>query len=159
MTDPRVDRVHNWLLGSIGVVILAVGGWTITSIDALNQTMVKVIEQNSQALRTNDAQDGGDTNFQIMHNDGASTATKVDTGLAFAANKSFELELSVPSGGGTWNYSLVDLDTGVAYTGSIAANIPANDTALFWRLWGSVGASAGTAVAVDAHYIGLRYPL
>lgn len=57
MTDPRVDRVHNWLLATIGAVIIVVGGWTIQSINTLNQTMVKVIEQNSQALRTNDAQD------------------------------------------------------------------------------------------------------
>ncbi len=57
MTDPRVDRVHNWLLATIGGVILLVGGWTISSVDKLNQTMVKVIEQNNQAIRTNEAQD------------------------------------------------------------------------------------------------------
>lgn len=105
------------------------------------------------------AKDGGDTNFQIMHNDGASTATKVDTGLAFAANKFFELELFVPPGGGSWLYRLVDLDTGTVYTDVIDTNIPANDVQLLWRLWSSVGAAAGTAVSVDCHYVGLRYPL
>ena len=57
MTDPRVSAMHNWLLASIGGVLILVGGWTITSINALNQTMVKVVEQNKSAERTNDAQD------------------------------------------------------------------------------------------------------
>jgi hypothetical protein len=57
MTDPRVSAMHNWLLASIGGVLILVGGWTITSINTLNQTMVKVVEQNRSADRTNDAQD------------------------------------------------------------------------------------------------------
>jgi hypothetical protein len=57
MTDPRVSAMHNWLLASIGGVLILVGGWTITSINALNQTMVKVVEQNISTDRTNQAQD------------------------------------------------------------------------------------------------------
>lgn len=105
------------------------------------------------------AKDGADTNYQIIHNDGAGAATKIDTGLAFAANKYFELELSVPSGGGSWDYVLRDMDTGTLYTGSINTNIPANDVGLYWRVWGSVGTTAGTAIAVDLSHVGIRYPL
>lgn len=57
MTDPRVSAMHNWLLASIGGVLILVGGWTINSINSLNQTMVKIVEQNKQFERTNDAQD------------------------------------------------------------------------------------------------------
>jgi hypothetical protein len=57
MTDPRVSAVHNWLLATIGGIIIIIGGWTITSINDLNNTMVQVIEQNKNADRTNDAQD------------------------------------------------------------------------------------------------------
>jgi hypothetical protein len=57
MTDPRVSAIHNWLLASIGGVLIIVGGWTITSINNLNQTMVKVVEQNRTSERTNEAQD------------------------------------------------------------------------------------------------------
>lgn len=103
--------------------------------------------------------DGADGTFHIMHNDGADSATKVDTTVTFAANVALELELYVPRGGGAWTYRLVNLETGTAYTGTIAANIPAADVALHWRLWASVGAASGTAVSVDANYIGLRYPL
>ena len=57
MTDPRVSAIQNWLLASIGGVIIIVGGWTITSINELNKNMVQVIEQNRAAERTNEAQD------------------------------------------------------------------------------------------------------
>src|SRR5688572_1915460 len=57
MTDPRVSAIHNWLLASIGGILILVGGWTISSVNSLNQTMVKVVEQNISTGRINDAQD------------------------------------------------------------------------------------------------------
>lgn len=57
MTDPRVSAIHNWLLASIGGILILVGGWTISSVNTLNQTMVKVVEQNINTGRINDAQD------------------------------------------------------------------------------------------------------
>lgn len=57
MTDPRVSAIHNWLLATIGGVLILVGGWMVTSINALNQTMVKVVEQMKTSERINDAQD------------------------------------------------------------------------------------------------------
>lgn len=105
------------------------------------------------------AKDGADTNYQLIHNDGSGAATKVDLGLAAASNKYFDIELYVRPGGGTWDYRIQDMDTGTFYTGSVSSNIPANDTELFWRIWGSVGASAGTAIVVDCHSVEQRYPL
>lgn len=57
MTDPRVSAIHNWLLATIGGVLILVAGWMVTSINALNQTMVKVVEQMKTSERVNDAQD------------------------------------------------------------------------------------------------------
>lgn len=57
MADPRVSALHNWLLITIGTMLTVVGGWTINSINELNKTMVKVIEQNTAVQRVNDAQD------------------------------------------------------------------------------------------------------
>ncbi len=57
MTDPRVSATQNWLLVTIGATLIVVGGWMITSINSLNNTMVKVVEQNSAMQRVNDAQD------------------------------------------------------------------------------------------------------
>jgi hypothetical protein len=103
--------------------------------------------------------DGADTNYQFMHNDGSGAATKVDLGLAFAALKSFDLYLSVPRGGGSVEYRLVDLDTTTEYTGTVSTNLPATDAPVNWHLHCSVGAAAGTAVAVEFSEIGLRYAL
>lgn len=126
---------------------------------ALNAAEAGTVDPSSLLNCFGVAKDGADANFQIMHNDGADAATKIDTGLAFAANKIFELELYVAAGGGSWRYVLTDLDTGTVYANTVLADIPAADVALFWRLWASVGATAGTAVSVDCHYVGLRYPL
>lgn len=102
--------------------------------------------------------DGSDTNLFFMHNDGSGAATKVDLGFAFN-DHSFELILNVPVGGGSCTYTLTDLDTDTIYQGTVNTNVPAADTALYWRLWCSSGAVAGTAVAVDFHQAELRYPL
>lgn len=57
MADPRLSALQNWLMVTIGTVLIVVGGWTITSINKLNETMVKVVEQNTALQRVNDAQD------------------------------------------------------------------------------------------------------
>jgi ethanolamine utilization microcompartment shell protein EutL len=57
MADPRLSALQNWLMVTIGTVLIVVGGWTITSINRLNETMVKVVEQNTALQRVNDAQD------------------------------------------------------------------------------------------------------
>lgn len=57
MTDPRVSATTNWLLASIGGIFLLVGGWLITSVNRLNEGLVKVIQQNEYSERVDAAQD------------------------------------------------------------------------------------------------------
>lgn len=57
MADPRVTSWQNWIFAAIGATLLLLGGWVGTSINDLNKNMVKVIEQNTYAERTNSAQD------------------------------------------------------------------------------------------------------
>ncbi len=104
--------------------------------------------------------DDTDTNLQVMHNDGTGSATKIDLGRTFAsvAGHAFDLVLTVPLGGGSCEYLLTDLDDGTTYSGVITTNLPATDSTLSWNLWASVGATGGTAVAVDFMHALLKYP-
>jgi hypothetical protein len=63
MQDPRVSATTNWLLASIGLTGLAVGGWLITSVNELNKGLVRVIQQNEYAERVNAAQDNRLDNY------------------------------------------------------------------------------------------------
>lgn len=103
--------------------------------------------------------DGSDTNLQFIHNDGSGTATKASLGFALAANMFFKLEISVPIGGGTWSYRLTDMDSGTVYTGSASSDVPAADTALYWKIWASTGGTGGTAAGVVLSNVSQRYPL
>lgn len=47
MVDPRVTSVQNWILGTIGAVVIGVGAWGVKSINDLNQTMTIVVTQNA----------------------------------------------------------------------------------------------------------------
>lgn len=47
MVDPRVTSVQNWVLGTIGLTLIGVGGWGVKSINDLNQTMTIVVTQNA----------------------------------------------------------------------------------------------------------------
>lgn len=46
MEDKRVSSVQTWVLATIGVTLVGVGGWGIRSIDELNKTMTKVVTAN-----------------------------------------------------------------------------------------------------------------
>lgn len=46
MLDPRVTGAQAWVLATIGVTLVGVGGWGIKSINDLNQTMTRVVTQN-----------------------------------------------------------------------------------------------------------------
>lgn len=141
-------------------VAVAVAGERFFAGMALNAAEAGTVDPSALLNCLGVGKDGADTNWQFMHNDGAGAATKVDLGLAFNANnKSFVLELFVPSGGGSCFYQLTDMDTGTIYSGTVSTNLPAADTALQWRLWSSVGTTAGTAVATDLSSVGIRYPL
>jgi hypothetical protein len=57
MADPRVTTAQNWLLGLIGTVAILALSWAASSINRLNETMARLVEQNTYTQRINDAQD------------------------------------------------------------------------------------------------------
>lgn len=78
--------------------------------------------------------DSTDTNLQLMHNDAAGAATKIDLGASFPgrnASAVYILELTCPSGAGSAvDYTVTRLDTGDVATGTLTTNLPTQDTNL-----------------------------
>lgn len=73
--------------------------------------------------------DSADTNLQLMYNDGAGTATKVNLGVSFparAANSVYTLELTCAANGSGVDYKVTRRDTGATASGTLTTDIPAN---------------------------------
>jgi hypothetical protein len=106
--------------------------------------------------------DAGDANWQIMHRlQGSGGTTKIDTGVAKAANQYFVLQISAAPSVAAFNIR-VDQITGINTVVNIVpprvlsgANIPAQNTVLFPLLY--VG-SASTLVSVFKNYSRLILP-
>ena len=97
--------------------------------------------------------DTGDTNLQFMHNDGAGTATKIDTGLTLATSTVYDLRFFCASAAGTIYWSAQTLTGGGSLiTGDTAAsaNIPTGTQGLAIQNWCNNGA---TASAIDPHWM------
>jgi fructose-specific component phosphotransferase system IIB-like protein len=95
--------------------------------------------------------DAADTTLQIMHNDGAGTATKIDLGANFPESTNtdfYELALYCAPNGTTVFYEVVNLTTGIETSGSITTNLPLNTQLLAWQLWRH-NVATGVAVGVD----------
>lgn len=90
--------------------------------------------------------DSGDTNLQIMHNDGAGTCTKIDLGANFPANTSqvdhYYVELTIATGGASATYYVKRINTGDEASGSIATDLPTTNIGMFAGQWGCTGATA-----------------
>jgi hypothetical protein len=78
--------------------------------------------------------DAADTNLQIFHNDATGTATKIDLGVNFPANRTgsaatdfFVFELYNPFGSMNVYYKVTSLENNVTLQGTITTNLP-NDT-------------------------------
>jgi len=78
--------------------------------------------------------DASDTNLQIFHNDATGTATKIDLGVHFPANRTgsaatdfFVFELYNPFNSMTVYYKVTSLENNLTVEGSITTNLP-NDT-------------------------------
>jgi hypothetical protein len=79
--------------------------------------------------------DATDTNLQIFHNDGSGTATKIDLGSDFPANRTsgavatdfFVFEIYNPFNSNTVYYKVISLENNVIVEGSITSDLP-NDT-------------------------------
>ncbi|MCI4444127.1 MAG: hypothetical protein JHC39_11560, partial [Lentimicrobium sp.] len=76
--------------------------------------------------------DTGDANLQIFHNDGTGTATKIDLGASFPANRTslaisttvYEIQLINLPATLTVQYRVINKETGAIATGTLATNLP-----------------------------------
>lgn len=95
--------------------------------------------------------DAADTTLQIMHNDAAGTATKVNLGAFFPESTNtdmYELVLFCAPNGLEISYQVTNLSTGIETRGDILNNIPLNTQLLAWQLWRH-NATTGQAVGLD----------
>lgn len=90
--------------------------------------------------------DSGDTNLQFLCNDGTSTGTKIDTGLALTANDFYEVSIWCDPAGATVYMLLVNLATGAIYYGKTTTDVPAIGGTLMPNLVAGLSATTGTAV-------------
>jgi hypothetical protein len=96
--------------------------------------------------------DAGDTNLQIMHNDNAGTATKIDLGSAFAVNVDivWELVLFAAPNAAEVHYMVRRLNHATApVVGTITTDLPAADQGLGWNSAFNTGPTTATAVLGD----------
>jgi hypothetical protein len=95
--------------------------------------------------------DSADTTLQIMHNDAAGTATKINLGASFPETTNtdfYELSLYCPPNGIEVSYQVVNLSTNATASGQITTNLPLNTQLLAWQLWRH-NVATGLAVGID----------
>lgn len=82
--------------------------------------------------------DAADTNLQIFYNDAAGTASKIDLGSSFPANRTagaamttvYHIELYNPVNSSIILYRVKNVETGVAAEGTLSSDLPASTSAL-----------------------------
>jgi predicted Zn-dependent protease len=52
VSDPRVSQVQTWILGLVGVGVIAAGGWVAQSISTLSQTVSTAVTRLDQQDET-----------------------------------------------------------------------------------------------------------
>ena len=99
--------------------------------------------------------DNGDVNIQFMHNDGAGTCTKIDTGLPRPTADQVDfycVEFLSVAGSSVLNYKIINELNGTMFSGSVSTNLPSNTTALAPRAWLSAG-GVSSAVGISMNHI------
>jgi hypothetical protein len=94
--------------------------------------------------------DASDANLQIFHNDGSGSATKIDLGSNFAANRTagavatdfFVFELYNPYNSNNVYYKATSLENNVTVEGTITTNLPSNTTPITIQSCRTSGASS-----------------
>lgn len=76
--------------------------------------------------------DSTDTTFQIMYNDAAGAATRVDTGISPSTTTVYCLRIYCEPNGSTIYISLEDMGGSTVYEASTATDIPGSTTLLTW---------------------------
>jgi hypothetical protein len=107
-----------------------------------------------------DATDLSSGNWQLLHNDGAGTATKVDLGVDFARNTTdtYRLVIFCPPNASNIYYHATNLDTGNTASGTLSSDLPVNTTSLGWMTMLRSGAVAAACKA-DIHQVTLHVPM
>lgn len=97
------------------------------------------------------ANDSGDANLQIMHNDASGTATKIDLGSDFPSNRTsgavsttmYYVRFYNPAGTSEIRYSVINRETGAEASGTITTNLPDPSVLLAYQAGRSMGTGGG----------------
>ena len=93
--------------------------------------------------------DSADANVQIMHNDGAGTATKINLGAGFpssSATAMYELTLFCVPNGDEVGYRARRLDTNESVSGVLTTDLPVKSSMLSWHAYTNNGGTAAATV-------------
>ena len=108
--------------------------------------------------------DAADTNIQIMQNDAAGTATKIDLGASFpvpTVDRTSVYEVALFSPPGTTQsvgYRVTDLVSGAETSGVITTDLPTNTTLISPVAQMTVGGTSSViGVKIFSHYIETDY--
>ena len=101
--------------------------------------------------------DSTDVNLQIMHRNGTSVMTKIDTGIPKAtsdATTMYELSIYATPKKSSVNVQLIRLDDNLVFEHEISTNLPSTSQLLTWQIWNSVGGTSSViGVAISSIYI------
>lgn len=94
--------------------------------------------------------DAADTNLQVFYNDGAGTATKIDLGANFPANRTsgaaatdfFVFEMYNPFNSNNVYYKATSLENNVTVEGTITTNLPSDTTPITIQACRTSGSSS-----------------
>lgn len=97
------------------------------------------------------ANDSGDANLQIMHNDASGVATKIDLGTSFPSNRTsgsalttvYFVEFYNSPSSTSVKYRVTNKETGVVQQGTLSTNLPSTSNQLTFQVGRSMGTSAG----------------
>lgn len=98
--------------------------------------------------------DSGDTNWQFYTRSG-STTTKVDLGVAVAANQCYDFMMFATPNGSGITYRVVDTAAGTVVADNVSAttNLPVNTTFLYGGATCRTTAAAAVAIALNRIYV------
>ena len=112
------------------------------------------------------ANDSGDANLQIMHNDASGTATKTDLGASFPSNRTagaaittiYSCYLYNSPGSSNVIYRIVNKETGAIAQGTLSTNLPASTAGLNFfgvRTMGTSGGGITNSGQFDVYRLGV----
>jgi hypothetical protein len=92
------------------------------------------------------ALDSTDTNIQVLTNNNSGGGTKIDTGIAFAANKLYRGKIWINPGSNKVYALLLCPDTGAIFFTSTTTDVPVDGAATQPHILGGLSSTTGTAI-------------